>query len=205
MSEVRIRPAASEDIPLVAEVHVQAFAGFVLTKIGPGFLRRYYRTVLDYPGGILLVAQRDDRVVGFAAGFVEPVGFSRRLRRQVLSLAPHIVGGVLRHPELIGIVAQNAMGVFRGRAVGYEPTPGDAEFSSMAVLPSAQRLGVGRRLASGFVEAVCNQGAPAVYLTTDAEDNDHANRLYRSLGFVLQASYRASGGRKRNHYRLALG
>src|ERR1035437_4365662 len=84
-----IRKAAAADLPGITSTHRAAFKDFFLTQLGPAFLRGYYRTVLEYSGGILLVAIRDKSVVGFAAGFIDPPRFYTVLgkRRMCLGLA----------------------------------------------------------------------------------------------------------------------
>lgn len=200
--EVAIRSATRDDIAAIAEVHIVSFRGYVLTRLGKGFLRGYYSTVLDHPHGILLVAEQTGKVVGFAAGFGDPPGFSRLLRSRTAAFLPHILAGLLRNPGIVLIVLQNALGVFRGRPVGYTPDPQDVEFSSVAVVPELQGQGVGRRLIEAFIEEARKQGVPGLYLTTDTDNNDHANRLYQRSGFRLMETFTASGGRRRNLYRM---
>jgi ribosomal protein S18 acetylase RimI-like enzyme len=195
------------DLPTIAHIHAAAFQGFVLTQLGPGFLHQYYRAVLEYAEGVLMVAEREGAVVGFAAGFGHPAEFSRGLKRRILRLAPHIVVGVLTHPRVFSIVWQNSLGVLRGRnqaasVADLAEAADDAELSSLGVHPSAQRCGAGRALVGAFVEAARRLGARGVRLSTDSEDNDRVNRFYASLGFTLTASYLATGNRRRNHYRL---
>lgn len=195
-----VRVAKPTDLDAIADVHTQAFPGFVLTRLGKGFLRGYYGAVLDFPGGILYVAEADDRVVGFAAGFARPTEFSRHLRRRTLALLPHVMAGLFRNPGLLLIVVQNALGVFGGRGAAPEPHPDEAEFCSMGVHPAYQGRGLGRQLTKAFIAAARQAGVSGVYLFTDATDNDAVNAFHVSSGFTLRSTFVASGRRLRNEY-----
>lgn len=199
-----IRRAVPADIPAIANVHIQAFPGFVLTKLGPRFLEKYYGAVLDYPHGILITAEVDGNVAGFAAGFCHPEGFARHLRSRTLSLLPALLSGLMRHPDILFIVAQNAFGVFSGRGVGPRHNPGEAEFASMGVLPTCQGMGIGKKLSHAFIEAARSGGALGIYLYTDAEGNDAVNAFHQSVGFQIRTTYMASGRRLRHEYFMPL-
>ena len=64
--------------------------------------------------------------------------------------------------------------------------------SIIAVLPSARRLGVGRRLIDAFFERVRARGGETVYLEV-RESNLPARTLYGSVGFETV-------GIRRNYY-----
>ncbi len=212
-----VRRAVAADLPRVARIHTEAFPGFVLTQLGEGFLRRYYGAVMDFPQGAVLVAEVEGRPIGFAAGFLDPKAFSRALKSRILSLAPHIIVGVLTHPRVFGIVWQTSVGVLRGRlqaTAGTDETgtialpevdaPDEFEFCSMGVAPEAQGLGAGKALTRAIVEAARTMGARGIYLNTDADDNDYVNKFHASMGFQLQGWYMATGKRRRNRYRMSL-
>ncbi|MBM3496354.1 MAG: GNAT family N-acetyltransferase [Armatimonadetes bacterium] len=214
---VTVRRAIGADLPAVARIHEHAFPGFVLTQLGPGFLRRYYGSVMEYPRGALLVAEAEGKLIGFAAGFLGPKEFSRTLKQRILSLAPHIIVGVLTHPRIFGIVWQTSVGVLQGRlqatsgtdeadtiALAEVDSPDEFEFCSMGVAPEAQGLGAGKALTRAIVATALSLGARGIYLNTDADDNDRVNKFHASMGFELQGWYTATGKRRRNRYRMAL-
>ena len=155
---------------------------------------------MEFPDGIMLVAESEDRVAGFVAGFTQPEGFTQHLRRRTLRLVPHILAGMAHNPGLVLIVAQNALGVFSGRGAGPEHLPGEAELSSIGVAPEHQGQGLGRKLTNAFADAAAKLGATGVYLYTDAIGNEGVNAFYKSLGFAVRRSYMASGRRPRHEY-----
>ena len=85
--ETRVRDVGSGDLDTIVDVHAAAFPGYFLTQMGPRVLRLYYELVLDYEGRLMLVAEREARVLGFVVGFRDPARFyglmSSRRRRFV--------------------------------------------------------------------------------------------------------------------------
>ncbi len=189
MTDSSPRPARPADLTRIVAVHQAAFPGFFLTALGPRFLHAYYRQVLAYPAGVLLVAEGDAGLVGFVAGFTQPTGFYRALPR----LIGPLLLGLLRRPWLVGHAV--------GRAVRrHESTPGAAELSSLAVDPAAGGHGIGSRLVRAFLAAAARGGATAVTLTTDARANDGVNAFYTKLGFRLARTVTSTGARAMNEY-----
>jgi ribosomal-protein-alanine N-acetyltransferase len=72
----------------------------------------------------------------------------------------------------------------------------DAELLLLAVSPSAQGNGVGRKLLSQFVDDAKKKGASKIHL--EVRDGNRAIRIYEAAGF-------AAAGRRRNYYRGADG
>lgn len=193
----------SKDIGAIARVHVQSFSGFYLTDLGDGFLREYYRTVLLYPGGIMLVARVEEQTSGFAVGFMNPPGFYRCLRSRRLRLAISALPALLRRPALLPGLVGRARAVTQSGA-GRAP-PGECELASIAVAPGLQGKGIGAQLIRTFVSQARALGGDRVSLSTDAEDNDAANCFYHSLGFQIRKTYSAPGRRVMHRYEMNLG
>lgn len=68
----------------------------------------------------------------------------------------------------------------------------DAELLLLAVVPSAQRRGIGRQLLDQFVENAKKTGASRVHL--EVRDGNEAIRVYEAAGFV-------QSNRRRKYYR----
>jgi GNAT superfamily N-acetyltransferase len=178
-----------------------AFSGFFLTELGQPFLSQYYRTVVEYPLGVLLVAEVDGDVVGFAAGFGDPGAFYRSLRRRAWQFVPGMWWSCLARPGLISAVIKRAVLVATKRS--RETTPADTmacELSSIAVAPVAAGRGIGRQLLEAFMDRASNIGAGHVRLTTDAIANSGANTFYASAGFTLRRRVEGIDGRIMNEY-----
>lgn len=205
-AKVSIRWASPADLGQVVTVHTAAFPGFFLTALGPEFLRAYYRAVLDFDAGLLLVAEVDGRVAGFASGFGEPQRFYGGLRRSPVRFAPALAMAIMRRPWLIGRIATRIGAVvLHGRGSRPAPTSaGACELSSLAVDPAVRRCGLGRQLVAAFVATARARGLTAVWLTTDARGNDPVNTFYASLGFCLVNGATAAEPRPMNEYQLSL-
>jgi ribosomal protein S18 acetylase RimI-like enzyme len=200
--EGAVRTATGADLARVAELHEAAFPGFFLTRMGRPFLRAYYRLVLEYAHGILLVAEGPDGVVGFVAGFLEPERFYALMGRGKWRLLAPIVLGVIQRPGTIPAVFANVRKVRAGGPAPRSATGAGSELSSLGVHPSASGRGVGQALVRGFVCCSAAEGADHVYLTTDAEGNERTNAFYRKLGFALEATLEGHAGRTLNVYTL---
>lgn len=202
MSTSSLRELRGSDLDDVIEVHSAAFAGFLMTNLGPSFLREYYQAVLEGDDAILL-GQFDElgSLKGFVAGSAKPAllyaRLAKRKPRMLISAAFHL----LCHPVLWLRVLENANTTSRRAR---EDVAIGAELASIAVHPSAQGLGYGRALIEAFLSSARRYGASEVTLTTDADDNDAVNRLYRRAGFRLSRTSTRKGGRRMNHYNIAL-
>jgi len=75
---------------------------------------------------------------------------------------------------------------------------------SIAVIPEAQGIGVGKALVVAFLNRAAALGLRAVDLTTDAIDNESANRFYLRMGFVQTRVFSTPEGRRMNEYEIEL-
>jgi len=192
-----IRRATAEDLPAIVEIHRQSFRNFFLTRLGADFLLRYYRLVLNYPAGIILVSDHPTGIEGFACGFVDPANFYRLMWRTRLTFAKPVLSALVGHPSLVTKVLN---GVRRIQAPPSEWPPRSCELSSIAVAPAHSKNGFGKALIAAFLEHAQSMDACRVYLTTDAENNDAANEFYRSAGFRQTRRFLQCEGRWMNEY-----
>lgn len=85
-----------------------------------------------------------------------------------------------------------------GRIVGYAGAafgPDDADVQTIAVAPSFQRGGLGRRMMTALIDEATERECGQLFLEVRA-DNDAAIALYRHLGFEqisVRSSYYAPG------------
>lgn len=192
-----LRPAVAADLAAVAEVHKRAFQESFLTQLGTGFLKQYYGRVLRFEGGILLVHEGSYGVNGFAAGFVHPGDFYRRMNTSKTAFIRGLSGAVLRNPQLVGRILYHVRRIAAGKPRTLEA---GCELSSIGVLPEAASQGIGKRLVDAFLREAWHQSADCVYLTTDADSNEAVNNFYWKLGFTLRDSFEQYGGRRMHQY-----
>jgi len=81
---------------------IEAFPGFFLTFLGPGFLKEFYKSYLYDEQGIGFVAIENGRILGAIVGPFKPAGyFKRLLLRKWYAFCFAIIGAVLRKPKVI--------------------------------------------------------------------------------------------------------
>jgi len=187
------------DIIDVVDVHNKAFRGFFLTKMGPRFLRSYYKTVLNYKENISLVAcdHESKKIIGFAVGFKNSEAFYMLFRERRRELFFDIVFSIVRSPSLLFDVLRNV------RRVGtpFTRSLNSIELSSIGV--AVKGIGVGAELLKVFCNTGRDAGAVEIFLTTDADGNDDVRRFYETHGFAIQG-YEFRGKRRLCQYVLKL-
>lgn len=192
-----VRQATAADLPGIATIHQKAFSNFFLTRLGGEFLRRYYALVLNYRAGIVLVSEHGGTLDGFVCGFVEPPEFYRLMWSNKRSFVLPALSALVRHPSLASGVLY---GVQRIQSSASKAPARSCELSSIAVEPEAGCNGLGKALVQAFVAHARSMGAQCVYLTTDADDNNLANALYRKIGFQHTQRFLQRKGRWMNEY-----
>lgn len=191
MSSIIVSTIDSTDLAEVVALHIEAFPGFFLSRLGPGVLRLFYAEFVDHPDAVALTARLDRVLVGIAVGPTIPSQFFRRLvRRRWLQLAVASAPHMLRNPHEIPRMARSI--VFRGR----EGVTGGGLLSSICVAPRARASGVGRLLLSHWEERMASRGIEQLHLTTDAVDNEATIRFYRKAGWEVVRSFTTRDGRR---------
>ncbi|MEX1028194.1 MAG: GNAT family N-acetyltransferase [Candidatus Paceibacterota bacterium] len=196
ISELDTGVTRSSLAELVA-LHQAAFPNFFLTQLGPRFLTEYYATVVLFSGGIVVTARDGVSLCGFAAGFVDPPGFYRSLRKQRLRLMWSLAPTVLRNPALVSRLRVNSS---RAKNNSEEQSPFVAELASLAVAPAYQGQGIGGRLVEAFAKHAASMRAGEIKLTTDATENEAVNAFYIRRGFVAMGAGDVGHGRHLVHY-----
>ena len=196
-----VRGATPADVSAIVDIHRRAFRQFFLTLMGAPFLRRYYGLVLKYRAGILLVSEKHGALNGFVCGFAEPTEFYRLMWRNAAAFAIPALAALFRRPSL---AANMLRAVRRVRDSAGEGLERSCELSSIAVVPEASGIGLGRKLLQAFLDESWSRRTECVYLTTDADANDAANALYRETGFRYARRFLQRKGRWMNEYRYHL-
>lgn len=197
-----VRVAVAGDVEKIVCVHQEAFPGFFLTFLGGAFLTRFYTAVVAEPACISLVAEDHGSIVGFVVGPLHPAGFFRKLvTRSGAGFLKDAVPAFAKRP------LYTARHLFRGLLYrGEVPLqyPGAALVSSIAVRAAAASSGVAGALLEAFCGQAVNRGLKFVYLTTDRDANEAANRFYAKHGFACDARIVRLDGRVMSRYVRAL-
>jgi ribosomal protein S18 acetylase RimI-like enzyme len=195
---MRIRRATLNDVSIVAQIHTLAFPGFFLTTLGYSFLRELYSGFVNQPGGIFVVAEDGDKVVGFAAGTTVPDVFFAELRNK---------RGFYFLLKAIPALIKNARVVFKKLASsifykGDKPAEliGGTLLSSIGVIPTSRGGLVGSELLDDFEKIAFSQNATFIYLTTDAVGNERANAFYSKRGYTVEGKFLQQSNRPMLRY-----
>lgn len=200
---MKIRGAKKEDIDSVVGVHVEAFPAFFLTRLGRAFLKELYTGFLEVPGGVLLVATANERILGFAAGAVCPARFYALLRRKRgCSFLVKAIPALLRDPLPVLVKLFYAL-FYRGKAPA--GAIGGALLSSIGVSVGATGAGIGVALLKEFEATVSSRGGNSVYLTTDATGNERTIAFYKKCGYFEECSFRYLGERRMIRFMKIMG
>lgn len=195
---MKIRRATLKDVSVVAKIHTIAFPGFFLTTLGDSFLRELYSGFANQSSGIFVVAEDDDKIIGFAAGTTEPDIFFTKLRKK---------RGFYFLLKAIPALIKNARVVFKKlvSSVFYKgDTPaelsGGTLLSSIGVIPSLHGGLVGSALLDDFEKIAFSQNAAFIYLTTDAIGNERVNAFYVKRGYSVESQFMQQSNRPMLRY-----
>lgn len=193
---INLRPARLSDIRTITLIHMESFRGFFLTNLGTGFLHELYNGFLKDSLGILVVAEMDGVIVGFAAGCIKPEKFFQKLRNRrwpyfLFSAIPM----VCRQP--VFVIKKLFEALFYSGESPCQINDG-VLLSSLAVAPSWAGKGVGKKLVLEFVEKAETLGGKSVYVITDTIDNDAVNSFYRNVDFLVESTFSKTGNRQMN-------
>ena len=185
----------------IAELHRRAFPHFFLTQLGISFLKTLYKGYLEDNESGIIVAEEDEKLVGFIAYSNDYSRFYKGLiKHHLFKFAICSAGATIRHPSFI----KRILGAFKkSNSVAKEERY--VELASICVEPRIENHGVGTQLIDflkGFVDF--NKYA-FINLETDADGNDSVNKFYLKNGFELARQFTTAEGRRMNEYRYAPG
>ncbi len=199
-----IREASALDIPAIVDVHIKAFQGFLMTRLGKNFLTTYYKIALSYDNVLALVAcEENDRPVGFVVGYYDPRSFYSFFSTKKISIALSMAGALLRNPFLLPrVLASKEQADTSSRNEDY--SEGVVELASVAVIPEAGGKGIGKRLLQRFIDKSIEKKANAIFLKTDLVGNDATLKFYEKNGFSPERDFETPAKRKMRQYVMSL-
>ncbi len=184
----RIRPMTTADVAAIADLHHAAMGASLWARLGVGFLRQLYRSLLEHPSFLGAVYVEDGRVRGFIAGS-EDVGalLGDTFRRRGYRLIVPVIRGLAADPELSRWL------VATPRYIGDTPAH---HVKAESLFCSFEKDLRGKRV-SGHINKVlfdelAARGHRRVKITTEA-DNEAALRQLASWGFAPAGTFRFYG------------
>ena len=181
----------------IVDIHLMTFDGFFLTFMGSGFLKQMYTAYTKHKKSDILIATRDDQVVGFLA-YSEHMSdlYKYMINHQLIPFAWYSFGAFLRNPPIFM------------RLIRAFLKPGEAqrneryvELASIGVLPEAKFQGAGSNLIDELKREVDFDTFDYITLETDVNNNDIANKFYVKNGFRISREYETHEGRRMYEYR----
>ena len=191
---VHYRTMDAEDLAFVVEQHLHHFPDGFFARLGPRFLREYYRGFLTGPSARTAVAEVDGRRVGYLVGVTDPAAHRDHVvRRHGRGLALRAVAAMLLRPWLAVRFLRTRAGLYarkllrrRGRdstsAASSRTVGRTAVLTHVAIEPSAQTQGIGSTLIQDFQRRAAEAGCDRLTLVT-ASGDDGAGPYYRRRGW----------------------
>lgn len=202
---VSLNDLDTQHLGFAVDLHLGQLQAGLFPKLGPRFLAGYYRSFLESPYGLGLVAELDGTPVGYLVGTTDNAAHYRWvLRHRGVALALVAALPLVRQPKLARhFLRTRVRRYIRGgrlllartpeRSASASAEPRRAVLTHVAVVPTTRRSGAGRRLVDGFVDRAGGDDAHTVAVVT-ALGPDGASAFYQRLGWtVLRESVDADG------------
>jgi hypothetical protein len=197
---MRIRLAKPKDAAALARVHHACSSELpqsFMDRLGPQFLRQYYRVLLQEKNSVVICAENSNQeVVGFISGSLDATEHMPELKRHRISLFLGALPALLRHPSLLlgmldrqdsksADVADDSFVVLKG-----------ARWEFWAYLPEARAGGKALDLFTSWLTMMRGFGTGIIHFEVD-EDTPKIARLHRMLGARVLRKYITPEGKSR--------
>ncbi|MFL6064724.1 MAG: GNAT family N-acetyltransferase [Friedmanniella sp.] len=209
-SVASLRRLEDSDLPFAIAEHSKHFPDNVMARLGPLFLRQYYKSFLNTPFAVATVAEMDGEPCGYLVGVLDTDQHRRLLLRRhgVALLSTSSVGLALRPGLAVRLLARRTKvrlrRILSRLSDARQPTVGSvAVLSHIAVSEDARSRGVGRALVQNFTEIARASGAGRISLAT-LDGPTGAGPFYEAQGWEYESSYRTIDGRWIRLYNLPL-
>ena len=199
-----VRDALKVDLESLVTIHVSAFPGFFLTKMGRRFLKQYYYGYLEMGETLLVAVDSENKIVGFVAGLKDSEGYYRYMKKYWYRFIFPVTLAMLNF-DLLVTCSQRILTIFRSNKINEEMSVpvGFHELTSIAVSPTARQVGAGKLLMGAYLDAVKTvPDIKGVFLTTDSKENANVRQFYKSMGFQVKGDFVQGGKRKMSAYAL---
>ena len=213
-----IRKASKKTIDDLARIHQESFDGFFLSFMGKSFLKNMYRSYIEHEDSGILVALTEGEVVGLLAySYDMDALYKFMAKRHTVAFAMSIIPALIKKPK---IVAKKIRRFFAKSEVSAAEVTTDEtitnelsdvnynnlkkkilKLSSLCVLPSYQRRGIGAKLTKSFIDAKVKADY-SVSLDTDEANNDEVLNFYKHNGFIEKRHFETPDGRKMIEFTL---
>jgi len=197
-TRVLYRRMAAADLPFVVDQHLHHFPDGFFARLGPTFLREYYRAFLTGPSVSATIAESEGQPVGYLVGVSDPPAHREHVvRRHGRSLVLKAATAMLLQPSLGLLFLQTRAGLYARKLLRRRSPPQPsaeaapagrtAVLTHVAIAPAAQSRGIGSELIRRFDEEVAAIGCRWVTLVT-ASGSDGAGPYYERRGWTASGA-----------------
>jgi len=192
---VTVLEATKEHIGGMVTCHAAAFPGEFMTSMGPRWLGELYRSHVDGPGGVSLVAvDEGGKVVGLAVGGEARIldSFTARAPKQFFPLLiwKFLTVGIVRRKMTAYALrrVKSVLGLDKppsapaGPKPPTGPKPKSGLLLSICVLAECRGQGTADQLMTGFCDAARRAGFEVLRLSVHS-DNSRAIGFYQKHGW----------------------
>ena len=185
-----VRKAEQCDVDKIVLIHKSAFKDFFLTSLGDKFLTAYYSCFIKSSDAVVLCAEEDDRLLGFAAATRACKGFNGRLiKNNAIKFMIVALRLLFTNPTALIRLIKN----FSKKSDVVEDDENYGELYSIGVDSCTQGRGLGKALLAEIEKQI---EIEKLSLTTDFYDNDSTIAFYKKSGYKVLYEFTAYPDRK---------
>ncbi|WP_308698516.1 GNAT family N-acetyltransferase [uncultured Thomasclavelia sp.] len=186
-----------EIVDEVVKIHIDTFQGFFLTFLGKGFLRQLYEGYIEHDESNLIIAKKENEIVGFIA-YSSNISdlYKYLIKKKLILFAWYSLIAFIKNPKILF----RLLSAF-GKSEEVAREENYIELASIGVKPEVKSKGIGTTMIDFLKQNVDFEKYKYISLETDAKDNEYANCFYLKNGFVLTRTYETKHGRMMNEYR----
>jgi ribosomal protein S18 acetylase RimI-like enzyme len=199
-------------VRFAAKLHATTLPSGFFARLGPRWLRAYYRTFIDSPYAVALVARLDGQRAGVLVGATDSARhYAWVIRTRGPSLAVLAALAMVGRPRVAALFVRTRARRYARRllrrpttpVVTTQPAEPVAVLTHLAILAEARRNGVGAALVQRFTEELRQAGRQKVILVTLAGDAG-AGPFYKRLGWTHVTDRRNHDGQEVSMFSLDL-
>ena len=193
--KIQIRNAEHGDCKDVACMHIEALDKSFLASLGESFLALFYKALVEYKEGILIVAEDDGKVIGFISGVKNTGDFYRYFLKRHF-----IKAGFLLLPRVVNLsTLRRVFEILRYFGEDIGGSIPKAELLSIAVEKNYQGRGTSKLLFETLIEKFHRMGVNEFRVVVGSVLT-RAKRFYQKMGCVKVGEFELHKGEKSGIY-----
>jgi Acetyltransferases len=180
-----IRLATDEDLNCIANLHIECFPNYFLTKLGTDLLAKYYKEFIT-DKDIFIVYEEKGQINGLLVGTPDSnMGRHAFIRHNFISLGKRVIWLCIRFDKdtIKRINLLNALRTKKKINVGTECS--EIRLLSICVSNQSRGNGIAEELIDVFEKRLIKAGFNSYGLTV-YKDNQRANRFYQKAGMQME-------------------